>query len=85
MRPPMLPAGPTRIWALLMLATLAGFGGAGAAGWGFALVMAAATVKARLIVRHYMEVRFAPLPWRLVFDGLVGLSGALILGLHAMA
>lgn len=78
-------SGPTAIWALLMLATLTGFGGAGAAGWGFALVMLAATVKAQLIVRHYMDLRVAPLAWRLVFDGLVGVSGAIILGLHFLA
>jgi hypothetical protein len=77
--------GPTAIWALLMLATLAGFGTARAGDWGFALVMLAATFKAHLIVRHYMELRFAPLAWRLVFDGLVGVSGALILGLHFLA
>ena len=77
--------GPTAIWALLMLATVAGFGTARAGGWGFALVILAATFKAHLIVRHYMELRFAPPAWRLVFDGLVGLSGALILGLHVLA
>ncbi|CAM8664596.1 MULTISPECIES: cytochrome C oxidase subunit IV family protein [Sphingobium] len=76
------PNGPTAIWVLLLLATLAGFGGAGAAGWGFAAVMLAATVKAHLVVRYYMELRAAPMAWRLLFDGLVGLSGALITALH---
>lgn len=80
-----LRGGPTAIWGLLMLATLAGFGTARTGGWGFALVMLAATFKAQLIVRYYMELRSAPLAWRLVFDGLVGLSGAIIMGLHWLA
>lgn len=78
-------SGATGIWALLVLVTLAGFGGATAKGWGFALVMLAATIKAWLIVRYYMDLRVAPLAWRLVFDGLVGMSGAIILGLHLLA
>lgn len=77
--------GNTTVWALLMLATLAGFSGAGAHGWGFGLVMLAAMAKAQLIVRQYMDLRSAPLAWRLVFDGLVGASGLTILGLHALA
>ncbi len=77
--------GPTAIWLWLMLATLAGFGTAQAGGAAFALVMLAATVKALLIVRYYMELRFAPLAWQLVFYGLTGGSGALILGLHFFA
>jgi hypothetical protein len=80
-----LQRGPTVIWLLLMAATLVGAGSAGAEGWGFALVMLAATFKAQLIVRYYMEMHAAPLAWRLVFDGLVGLSGAIILGLHLLA
>ncbi|MGE4430917.1 MAG: cytochrome C oxidase subunit IV family protein [Sphingobium sp.] len=79
------PAGPTAIWALLMLATLAGVGGAGVAGWQFGLVMLAATVKAYLIVHHYMELRVAPFAWRLVFDVLVVFSGMMIWGAHILA
>lgn len=77
--------GPTAIWMWLMLATLAGFGTAQAGGAAFVLVMLAATVKALVIVRDYMELRLAPLLWRLVFYGLVAGSSALILGLHFLA
>ena len=76
--------GPTGIWVVLMLATLVGFGTARTGGWGFALVMLAATFKAHLIVRYYMDLRSAPRAWRLVFDALVAVSGATILGLHLM-
>jgi len=72
----------TMIWLLLVALTLVGFGGAQASGWGFAAVMLAAAAKAALIVRNYMELRRAPLPWRIVFDGLIGLAAALILGFH---
>ena len=44
--------GPTGVWVLLMLATLAGFGTAQAAGVGFALAVLAAVFKAHLIARH---------------------------------
>lgn len=83
----MIPAclrGSTGIWVMLMLATLFGFGTAHDNGWGFALVMLAATFKAHLIVRYYMDLRSAPLAWRLVFDGLVAMSAATILGLRLM-
>lgn len=33
-----------------------------------AILMAIAFVKARLIIRHFMEVKEAPLPLRIVFD-----------------
>jgi hypothetical protein len=78
-------SGPTVIWLLLMLATLAGVGTARSGGWGFALVMLAATLKAHLIVRHYMDLRAAPLAWRLVFDGLVVAGGGIITCLHFLA
>lgn len=76
---------PTGIWAILMLTTLASFGSARQTGFGFAVVMLAAGFKAHLIVRRYMELRSAPLAWQLVFDGLIGLSVAIILGLHLLA
>lgn len=77
--------GPTAIWLWLMIVTLASFGTAQAGGGAFALVMLAATVKALLIVRNYMELRFAPLEWRLMFHALIGASGAVIVGLHFLA
>lgn len=77
--------GPTGVWVLLMLATLAGFGTAQAAGVGFALAVLAAVFKAHLIARHYMDLQSAPIAWRLVFAGLIGLSGAIIGGLHFLA
>lgn len=76
---------PTAIWGMLMLATLASFGTAQAGGMAFALVMLAAGFKARLIVRHYMELNAAPLGWRRAFDGLVAASTLVIAGLHFLA
>lgn len=72
----------TTVWALLIGLTLAGFGGSQASGWGFAAVMLAASGKAVLIARNYMELGGAPLPWRLVFYGMLGFGGTMILGLH---
>jgi hypothetical protein len=72
----------TAIWLLLLVVTFAGFGSAQAHGWGFALVMLAATAKAWLIARYYMDMRSAPLTWRIVFDVLIVAIGAMILALH---
>jgi hypothetical protein len=76
---------PTTIWVILMLTTLASFGSARQAGFGFALVMFAAGFKAHLIVRYYMELRSVPFAWRLLFDALIGSSVVMILGLHLLA
>ncbi|MDB5713958.1 MAG: hypothetical protein JWO15_1355 [Sphingomonadales bacterium] len=75
----------TLIWSVLAIATLASFGTAnlkGAGGFGFALIMLVAAFKARLIVSNFMELKVAPRPWRLAFDCLIGVSAALIIGLH---
>lgn len=76
---------PTAIWGLLMLATLAGFGTAQAGGAAFLIVMLAAWLKARLIVRHFMELREAPREWQWAFDGLVAAATIIIVGLHFLA
>lgn len=73
---------PTAIWILLIVATLAGFGTAGVGGVGFAIVMLVAAFKAWLIAGHFMELRSAPLAWRLTFGGLIGISTVVIIGLH---
>lgn len=78
----------TAIWAILIVATLAGFGTAGlrtAGGAAFVIVMLVAAFKARLVVRHYMGLRSAPFAWRIAFDGLIGAMAAIIVGLHVLA
>jgi hypothetical protein len=76
------------VWLLLVAATLTGFGGASlhrANGWGFAAVMLAASFKATLVARDYMELRRAPLGWKLAFAGLIGAAALVIAVLHFLA
>ena len=72
----------TWVWAALVLAT-------GLAWWtasavpsfeATAIVMMLAAVKARLVVLYFMDLRSAPRPWRLLFEGWVVLSTSVILG-----
>ncbi|HKY89572.1 MAG TPA: cytochrome C oxidase subunit IV family protein [Nevskiaceae bacterium] len=45
------------------------------------VVMILAAIKARLIVLHFMELKHAPLAWRVAFEGWVVVVAALIAGL----
>jgi len=38
--------------------------------------------KVRLVLLHFMELRHAPLPWRLVFEAWVLISTAAVLGIY---
>ena len=49
--------------------------------WGISMVMVVSAIKARTIVLHYMELKHAPLAWRLAFELWVAGTAALILGL----
>lgn len=75
---------PLVVWLVLVLLTLVswqiGHGDALLApATASALILTAALVKARLIILHFMEVRFAPLALRLVFEAwCVGVWGGLL-------
>lgn len=73
------------VWLALLAATLAGWWLAehqGAARWTVPLLMLIAAVKARAVVLHFMELKAAPLIWRLVFEAWVLLSTGMVAGLH---
>lgn len=73
----------TRVWLLLMAATIVTTwvltkDGVPVHVATVAIVLIAA-IKVRLVLLHFMELRHAPLPLRLVFEGwVVAVSGALI-------
>ena len=73
------------VWLSLLAATLAGWWLAehqGAARWTVPLIMLIAAAKARAVVLHFMELKAAPLIWRLVFEAWVLLSTGMVVGLH---
>jgi len=74
----------TFVWALLVLATAVSWwsasGGAIASGEATAIVMLLAALKARAVILHFMELKRAPLAWRLVFEGWVAACTVVILG-----
>ena len=80
---------PTRatahlVWLALLAATLCSrwVGEHHAAGiWTVLLVMLIAAAKARQVALHFMELKAAPLVWRLSFEAWVVLSTAMIASL----
>ncbi len=71
-----------RAWLVLLVATGATWwlGEMGAAGTGAIVAMLAiAFVKGRLVILDFMEMRGAPLMWRLLLEGWLVLVGSLIL------
>lgn len=72
-------------WMFLACATLATYwlveGRGSTLEWGISMVMVVSAIKARTIVLHYMELKHAPLGWRLAFELWAGGTAALILGL----
>lgn len=87
-----MKAGGT-VWLVLMVLSIANFivgeefGLHGSAE--VAILMVIAFVKARLIIRHFMEVKDAPLPLRIAFDiwcilAPVALVGVVVLGERGM-
>ena len=78
----------TAIWAVLMLATCA------STWWlskdlvlptvATAAIIIIAAVKIRLVLMHFMELRTAPLPWRLVFEIWLAAITCLIVGLYLL-
>ena len=75
------------VWAFLVAVTALSFavgGGHGAAGHEAATVavVAVAFVKVRLVGLEFMELRSAPVPLRLLFEGWVVVTGAVLIGLY---
>ena len=71
-----------RAWLLLLIATGITWwlGDVGAAGTGAILAMLAIVfVKGRMVILDFMELRDAPLMWRLLLEGWLILVGGLIL------
>lgn len=71
-----------RAWLVLLVATGATWwlGEMGAAGTGAILAMLAIVfIKGRLVILDFMELRSAPLMWRLLLEGWLILVGGLIL------
>ena len=71
-----------RAWLLLLIATGITWwlGDVGAAGTGVILAMLAIVfVKGRVVILDFMELRDAPLMWRLLLEGWLILVGGLIL------
>jgi heme/copper-type cytochrome/quinol oxidase subunit 4 len=81
--PSLLRTPATGIWLLLMLATgltywLVEGHGVGAQTAATAVILIAG-FKARLVFLHFMDLRTAPLPWRLAFEAWAVISVAVIL------
>ncbi len=74
------------IWLILMVATCA------TTWWlskdsvsaqvGTMAIVLIAAFKIRLVLLHFMELRHAPTPWRLIFEAWVLIATAAILGLY---
>ena len=74
----------TLVWVVLMLATCLTWwsakGGALSPIEATPIVMVIAAIKARLVILHFMNLKGAPRSWRLLFEGWVVASTAVILG-----
>ena len=73
----------TRVWLLLMAATVVTTWGLTKEGLPMRLatiaILLIAAIKVRLVLLHFMELRHAPLPLRVVFEAWVlAVTGALI-------
>ena len=71
-----------RAWLVLMIATCVTWylGEVGAAGtWAIVAMLAIAFVKGRLVILDFMELREAPMMWRVLLEGWLILVSSLIL------
>ena len=69
-------------WIILLIGTFVtwGLGEAGAAGtWAIVTMLVIAFIKGRLVILDFMELRHAPLMWRVILEGWLILVGSLIL------
>lgn len=86
----LVQSSATLVWAVLMIATglswwlgtHPGSGTATGSGRTTVLLMAVAFFKVRLVILHFMEVRHAPLPLRLLCEGWVIVTCSAVLGLY---
>lgn len=82
-----LPA--TYVWLGLMLATCLTWwsaqGGVASSVGTAVIVIVIAAIKARLVIRYFMDLRSAPLVWQLVFDAWVLVSAGAILAGYFLA
>lgn len=76
----------TLVWIVLMVATIVTTWGlskdAFAAKFATVSIMLIAAFKVRLVLLHFMELRHAPIPLRLVFEAWVLVATAAILGIY---
>ncbi|MBS0370488.1 MAG: cytochrome C oxidase subunit IV family protein [Proteobacteria bacterium] len=75
----------SRIWLLLVCATLAGWALAenhGAGRWTVLAVMLFALFKARLVFLHFMELKLAPRALRLIFEAWIAGSAGMIVAMQ---
>ncbi|MGQ0620144.1 MAG: cytochrome C oxidase subunit IV family protein [Panacagrimonas sp.] len=76
----------TLVWLALMFATIVTTWGlskdAFDAKFATVSIFVIAAFKVRLVLLHFMELRHAPLPARLVFEGWVLVATAAILGIY---
>ncbi|MBA4286510.1 MAG: hypothetical protein C0434_13375 [Xanthomonadaceae bacterium] len=76
----------TLVWLFLMLATIATTWWLSKDGFsprvGTVAIFAIAAFKVRLVLLYFMELRTAPLPWRLIFEAWVLLATAAIVGIY---
>jgi len=76
----------TMVWLFLMVATIATTWWLSKDGFspivGTVAIFAIAAFKVRLVLLHFMELKHAPLPWRLVFEAWVLLATAAIVGIY---
>ena len=74
------------VWLALMLATCITTWGlskdAFAARVATVSTIAIAAVKIRLVLLHFMELRHAPWPWRLFFEGWVVVCAGVVIGIY---
>ena len=79
-------AAPTVVWLALVGATLASVAAfefeSGPGHLAVPLILAVAAFKARLILRHYMDLKDGPAPFRHFFDAWVVGCAVLIAAVH---
>jgi Prokaryotic Cytochrome C oxidase subunit IV len=74
---------PTRIWMLLVVATLVGFAlaeGEAAPRIATTAIILIAAFKIHLIIGHFMELKWLPRPFRLILSGWLALVSTIIIG-----
>ena len=76
-------SGVTRVWLSLVALTIGSWWiaehGASPA-FAATLVVLVAAVKVHLVIDHFMELRWRPLPWRLPFEGWIVAAVIVIAG-----